>query len=125
MHVGTNTRRSSATTASSLLGKDRAPHKATVRRDYRHRPGLPGDPDQSRSLLVVCPVKVFAALGHAGEEPAVLAIVTTLELDPNSKKYKKPVVEKLSRAALKYLADSGKATAFVLMNRPKDWPQGG
>jgi hypothetical protein len=69
--------------------------------------------------------KVFAAHGLAGEERAMLAIVTTLELDPNSKNYKKPLVGKLSRAAQKYLADSGKATAFVLMNRPKDWRQGG
>ena len=51
--------------------------------------------------------KVFAAHGLAGEERAVLAIVT--------------LVEKLSRAAMKYLADSGKASAFVLVNRPKDW----
>ena len=48
--------------------------------------------------------------------------MTTLELDPKSKKYKKPSVDRLSKAAQKYVADSGSvATAFVLMNRPKDW----
>jgi hypothetical protein len=51
----------------------------------------------------------------------VLAIVTTLELDPKSQNYKKPFVEKLSRAAKDYLVDSDEATAFVLMNRPSDW----
>ena len=51
----------------------------------------------------------------------MLAIVTTLELDPKSQNYKKPFVEKLSRAAKDYLADSDEAAAFVLMNRPRDW----
>ena len=51
----------------------------------------------------------------------MLAIVTTLELDPKSQNYKKPFVEKLSRAARDYLADSDEAAAFVLMNRPRDW----
>jgi hypothetical protein len=54
-------------------------------------------------------------------EHAVLAIVTTLEFDPESHNYKKNYVEKLSRAARKYLTDSGSAAAFVLMNRPRDW----
>ena len=49
----------------------------------------------------------------------MLAIVTTLELDPMSQNYKKPFVEKLSRAARDYLADSEEAV--VLMNRPRDW----
>ena len=51
----------------------------------------------------------------------MLAIVLTLELDPESRNFKKPIVEKLSRAAQKYLAESGMATAFVLMNRLRDW----
>ncbi len=64
---------------------------------------------------------IFTARDRDGNEHPVLAIATTLELDPNSDNYKKPYVEKLCRAAKKYLADSGKASAFVLMNRPKDW----
>ncbi len=51
----------------------------------------------------------------------MLAIVTTLELDPKSRDYKKPFVEKLSKAAADYLAGSGEAAAFVLMNRARDW----
>ena len=63
-----------------------------------------------------------ASTGADGDEKAVLAIVTTLELDPESKKYKQLLVDRLSRAAQKFVADSGSvATAFVLMNRPKDW----
>ena len=51
----------------------------------------------------------------------MLAIVTTLELDPKSHGYKKPFVEKLSKVAADYLVGSGEAAAFVLMNRPRDW----
>ena len=56
-----------------------------------------------------------------GSEYRALAIVTTLELDPKSQNYKKPFVEKLSRAARDYLADSDEPAAFVLMNGPRDW----
>ena len=67
-------------------------------------------------------VGIFAARSLDGDEKAVLAIVTTLELDPDSKKYKKSFVDRLSRAAQKYVADSGSvANTFVLMNRSKDW----
>ena len=64
---------------------------------------------------------VFTAKSNDGSEYRVLAIVTTLELDPMSQNYKKPFVEKLSRAARDYLADSDEAAAFALMNRPRDW----
>jgi hypothetical protein len=64
---------------------------------------------------------LFTAKNNDGSEYRALAIVTTLELDPKSQNYKKPFVEKLSRAAKDYLADSDEATAFVLMNRPRDW----
>jgi hypothetical protein len=64
---------------------------------------------------------VFTAKNNNGSEFRVLAIVTTLELDPKSQNYKKLLVEKLSKAANDYLAGSGEATAFVLMNRPRDW----
>ena len=64
---------------------------------------------------------VFTAKNNNGSEYRVLAIVTTLELDPRGQNYKKPFVEKLSRAARDYLAASDEAAAFVLMNRPRDW----
>ena len=64
---------------------------------------------------------VFTATNNDGSEYRVLAIVTTLELDPSSHNYKKPFIEKLSKAATDYLAGSNEAVAFVLMNRPRDW----
>ena len=47
---------------------------------------------------------VFTAKNNDGSEYRVLAIVTTLELDPKSQNYKRLFVEKLSRAARDYLA---------------------
>jgi hypothetical protein len=64
---------------------------------------------------------VFTAKNNDGSEYRMLAIATTLELDPESHSYKKPFVEKLSKAARDYLARSNEAAAFVLMNRPRDW----
>jgi hypothetical protein len=64
---------------------------------------------------------IFTAHDSNGNKHHMLAVVTTLELDPEHHNYKKPFVEKLCAAARKYLADSGKPTAFVLMNRPGDW----
>jgi hypothetical protein len=65
--------------------------------------------------------RVFTARNNDGGEYRVLSIVITLELDPKSHDYKKPLVEKLSRAAKDYLAGSSEATAFILMNKPGDW----
>jgi hypothetical protein len=64
---------------------------------------------------------VFTAKNNDGSEYRVLAIATTLELDPKSQNYKKKYVEKLSSAANDYLAGSDEAPAFVLLNRPRDW----
>ena len=64
---------------------------------------------------------VFTAKNNDGSEYRVLAIATTLELDRTSHSYKKPFVEKLSKAAKDYLANSNEAAAFILMNRPRDW----
>jgi hypothetical protein len=65
--------------------------------------------------------RVWRAEGLDGSERRVLVIVTTIELDPKSHRYDDRLVEKLSRAAHGYLARSSEATAFVLMNRPRDW----
>jgi hypothetical protein len=66
--------------------------------------------------------RVYRAEGLDGSEQSVLVIVTTITLDPKSGRYNDRLVERLSRAAKGYLALSSKATAFVLINRPKDWP---
>ena len=65
--------------------------------------------------------KLFTVKNNDGSEYRALAVVTTLELDPKSQNYKKLFVERLSRAATDFLNDSREATAFVLINRPRDW----
>lgn len=65
---------------------------------------------------------VWSAQGLDGSERRILVIVTTMELDPKRVRYDGMKVERLSRAAKGYLARSSEATAFVLMNRPRDWP---
>jgi hypothetical protein len=65
--------------------------------------------------------KVWTAKTHDGGEQRVLLIVTTIPLEPNDKGYKKSLVERLSRAARDYLADSKDAASFLLMSRMRDW----
>jgi hypothetical protein len=50
--------------------------------------------------------QVFAAHAHDGAERQVLAIITTLELDPHSRRYNRGLVEKLSAAARDYIASA-------------------
>ena len=65
--------------------------------------------------------KVWTAKAQDGGEQRVLVIVTTIPLEPNDKGYKKSLVERLSRAADDYLADSKEAASFLLMSRMRDW----
>jgi hypothetical protein len=65
--------------------------------------------------------KVWTAKAQDGGEQRVLVIVTTISLEPNDKGYKKSLVERLSRAARDYLADSNEAASFLLMSRMRDW----
>jgi hypothetical protein len=65
--------------------------------------------------------KVFVANGRDGTDQQILVIATTAELDPQSERYKKCLVEKLSAAARDYVARSDRVTAFLLMNPMKDW----
>ena len=65
--------------------------------------------------------KVWTARTHDGVEQRVLVIVTTIPLEPDDKGYKKSLVERLSRAARDYLADSKEAASFLLMSRLRDW----
>ena len=68
--------------------------------------------------------KVWTAKGQDGGEQRVLVIVTTIPLEPNDKGYKKSLVERLSRAAHDYLADSKEAASYLLLNRLRDWKAG-
>jgi hypothetical protein len=65
--------------------------------------------------------KVWTAKAHDGGEQRILVIVTTIPLEPNDKGYKKSLVDRLSRAARDYLAESNEAASFLLMNRLRDW----
>jgi hypothetical protein len=68
--------------------------------------------------------KVWTAEAKDGSEQRVLVIVTTIPLEPSDKGYKKSLVERLSRAARDYLADSNDATSFLLVSRLRDWKVG-
>ncbi len=65
--------------------------------------------------------KVWTAKTHDGGEQRVLVIVTTIPLEPEEKGYKKSLVERLTRAARDYLADSNEAASFLLMSCMRDW----
>jgi hypothetical protein len=65
--------------------------------------------------------RVWIAQRQDGSEQRVLVIVTTMELDPENQRYKKKLVEKLSRAAEEYLARSSVASAFVIVNPMRQW----
>jgi hypothetical protein len=65
--------------------------------------------------------KVWTAKANDGSEQRVLVIVTTIPLEAGDKGYKKSLVERLSRAAGNYLADSKEAASFLLMHRLRDW----
>ncbi len=68
--------------------------------------------------------KVWTAKSHDGGEQRILVIVTTIPLEPTNKDYKKSLVERLSRAASDYLADSKEAASFLLVSRMRDWKTG-
>lgn len=51
----------------------------------------------------------------------VLVIETTLALDRKDDKFKKKLVDRLSEAAMAYVAERFDLTDFILINRPKDW----
>jgi hypothetical protein len=67
--------------------------------------------------------KVFTAQTDDGQERQILAVVTTVELDPENGRYKKALVDRLSAAARDWVARSDQVKEFVLMSRPKDWRQ--
>ena len=68
--------------------------------------------------------KVWTAKNEDDSEQRILVIVTTIPLDADQKRYKRSLVERLSRAARDYLAESKEAGSFVLINRLRDWKPG-
>ena len=66
--------------------------------------------------------RVWPLTSADGNVQPTLVVVTTLALDPESKRYKTNMVERLSAAAREYLSEHpDKASGFVLINRLKDW----
>jgi len=65
--------------------------------------------------------KVWPGKFINGKTRRMLVIVTTIELDPTSKRYKEKIVQRLSDAAKEYLDDSNEADGFILVNRLRDW----
>jgi hypothetical protein len=65
--------------------------------------------------------KVWPMNTRDGSDRHVLVIVTSLVLDPQSEKYKKKLVDRLSEAASAYVAGKAGITDFVLINRIKEW----
>ena len=60
-----------------------------------------------------------------GSKRDVLVIITTLELNGESKSFKKDKVERLTAAAHEWISThSIPLDSFVLINRPKDWREG-
>ena len=64
---------------------------------------------------------MWTAKAPDGAEQRVLVIVTTISLEPGDKGYKKSLVDRLSRAAQDYLANSKDAASFMLLSRLRDW----
>jgi hypothetical protein len=70
--------------------------------------------------------KAWAATTQIGTVRRMLVVVTTLELDPKSKKYKKKLIESLASAANEYVAANPKeASGFIFINRLRDWTPSG
>jgi hypothetical protein len=65
--------------------------------------------------------RVWTTQNLDGSERRVLVIVTTMELDPSGRHYKKELVNKLSQAASEHLAQSSAASAFLIMNPMRQW----
>jgi hypothetical protein len=66
--------------------------------------------------------KVWTALTRDGTQQRILVVATTVVLDPKNKKYRRSLVDRLSNAAMAYLADSNEAASFVLIGgKPKEW----
>ena len=65
--------------------------------------------------------RVWRAERPDGSEQRVLVVVTTMELDPKSDRYKEKLVDRLSRAAKEHLSRSSQADRFIIMNPSRQW----
>ena len=51
----------------------------------------------------------------------ILIVVTSLELDPHHKRFKRQLVDGLSSAAEEFITASGDIDGYCLINRMRDW----
>ena len=58
---------------------------------------------------------------HLDERRYLLVVVTTLELDPHHKNFKKKMVDQLSGAVHEYVKSSDNVDGYCLINRMRDW----
>lgn len=65
--------------------------------------------------------KMWPLRSRDGSERRVLIVVTTVELDPESEKFKKKQVDRLSDAVSLYLEADGDVAEFILVNCTRDW----
>jgi len=66
--------------------------------------------------------KVWSITNADESVQPVLVVVTTLELDPGSDRYRKNMVNRLSKAVREHLAAHPTlASSFVLINRLREW----
>jgi hypothetical protein len=65
--------------------------------------------------------KVWPLKNRDGAEQHLLVILTTLVLDPEIERYRPKTVDRLSRAAHEFIAESPDLAGFSLINRFRDW----
>lgn len=56
-----------------------------------------------------------------GRAEKILVIVTTIELNPEDKRFNKRAHERLSQSAEEFLKNADEISGFVLINRLRDW----
>jgi hypothetical protein len=61
------------------------------------------------------------AIHRLGGVRLVLVVLTAIDLDRKGSQHSRAAIEKLSAAIRGYLAESGEAAAFVLVDRAQDW----
>jgi hypothetical protein len=77
--------------------------------------------EMSFSHPLASKAKVWPTKARDGSERRVLVVITTLALDPESERYRKKLVDRLSDAVSVYLADNAEINEYVMMNRMRDW----
>ena len=58
---------------------------------------------------------------NVGGPKKILIVVTTLELDPRHKRFKRQLVDGLSSAADEFVAASDDVDGYCLVNRVREW----